>query len=181
MVVNSDSTALIRLCASLSLFSIYVYICLSIYITHTDMFTSCVFKHVYTHRYRRQAVSDHTIAFGEGDCRKEVIVPKGTCVSINAFLLHREPKHWGADAERFNPHRFLEKTKRPVCAYMPFGAGPRACIGQNFAKLEAKVQLAAIVSRFNMHLTGQKVVPELNLTLRPRSGITALITHRQPR
>jgi len=132
--------------------------------------------------YRRQAISDHTIAFGEGSSRKQILVPKGTCVSVNAFLLHREPKHWGPDAERFIPHRFLERTKRPVCAYMPFGAGPRACIGQNFAKLEAKVQLAAIVSRFKMDLTpGQKVVPDLNLTLRPRSGITALVTHRQAR
>ncbi|CAF5037163.1 unnamed protein product, partial [Rotaria sp. Silwood1] len=65
-------------------------------------------------------------------------------------------------------------------AYLPFAAGPRNCIGQNFALLEAKIMLAMFIQRCNFDLVpGQKIVPEIKITMRPKYGLWANISRRE--
>ncbi|PSN40746.1 putative cytochrome P450 6a14 [Blattella germanica] len=74
----------------------------------------------------------------------------GDLVIISMFGLHHDPKYY-PDPEKFDPERFSkeEVAKRHPCAYLPFGTGPRACIGMRFAVLEMKVALTALLPRFN--------------------------------
>ena len=77
------------------------------------------------------------------------------------------------------PERWLEKKRLPVCSYLPFAAGSRKCIGQMFAKLEAKSILAGMLHKFNVSLQENSViVPELSLTMRPKYGVQAILTPR---
>jgi cytochrome P450 len=65
-------------------------------------------------------------------------------------------------------------------AYLPFAAGPRNCIGQNFALLEAKIMLAMFVQRCNFEIIpGQKIVPEVKITMRTKYGLWSNISKRQ--
>jgi cytochrome P450 len=65
-------------------------------------------------------------------------------------------------------------------AYLPFAAGPRNCIGQNFALLEAKIMLAMFIQRCTFELVpGQKIVPDVKITMRPKYGLWANIRKRQ--
>jgi cytochrome P450 len=115
----------------------------------------------------RRAVEDVTI--GEHRIRK------GAIVLVNIMGIHRRPDLW-PDPESFEPERFLgDKEKQlPRCAYMPFGAGPRVCIGNHFALMEGHVLLATIARRVRFELTSTKpAVLEPLVTLRPRGGIQA--------
>ncbi|XP_074273550.1 cytochrome P450 CYP72A219-like [Silene latifolia] len=72
-------------------------------------------------------------------------------VNIPTLLVHRDPKNWGDDVNEFNPSRFakgVSSASNVPGSFMPFGGGPRVCIGQNFALLEAKLALAKILQRF---------------------------------
>jgi len=104
-----------------------------------------------------------------GGCR----VPKGTYVLMSPFILHRHPAYW-EDPERFDPERFTpERTQqRPKLAYVPFGAGQRQCIGNNFAMMEVQVIAAMVLRRFKLELvSGQMPQPEPLLTLRPKGAV----------
>jgi cholesterol 24(S)-hydroxylase len=77
--------------------------------------------------------------------------------------MNSSEKYWH-EPFKFDPSRFDE---RHVDIYLPFAAGPRSCIGQNFAMLEAKVMLAMIIKRFRFELVpGQKHIPEVIITMR---------------
>ncbi len=78
-------------------------------------------------------------------------VPAGTGVTISPYVTHRHPAFWD-DPAGFNPERFLGAAaqSRPRLAYLPFGAGPRTCIGANFAMAEAVVLLVAVLQRFKL-------------------------------
>lgn len=92
---------------------------------------------------------------------------------ISPYLSHRDPAHW-PNPEGFDPDRFLPETvrARPRYAYFPFGGGPRICIGNAFAMIEAKLVLATILQRFRPALApGHAVEPEPLITLRPRYGV----------
>ncbi|XP_049831039.1 cytochrome P450 6k1-like [Schistocerca gregaria] len=80
-----------------------------------------------------------------------MVIPKGTPVMISVFGLHRDPEHY-PDPERFDPERFTEeaKAKRHPYVYIPFGEGPRNCIGMRFGLLQTKVGLVQILSKFNV-------------------------------
>lgn len=82
----------------------------------------------------------------------EYIVKGKKSIFICLYKLHRDPAIWGSDAESFDPDRFTAERFReiPVTAYRPFGNGPRSCIGQNFAMVEATIMLAKILQRFDL-------------------------------
>ncbi|CAF1199913.1 unnamed protein product [Rotaria sp. Silwood1] len=113
-------------------------------------------------------------------------IPSGTTILINAYAVHRRSEYWSRPNE-FDYTRWLRdpitglkpKLTHPFC-YLPFAAGPRNCIGQNFALLEAKVMLAMFVQKCDFELEpGQKIIPEIRITMRPKYGLFAKITKRQ--
>ncbi|CAF2130208.1 unnamed protein product [Rotaria magnacalcarata] len=131
----------------------------------------------------RECANEHII--GQGS-QNEVRMPKGCTVVINAAVLHRRPDLWPRPDE-FDYNRWIRdpvtglkpKLSHPY-AYLPFAAGPKNCIGQNFALLEAKVILALLVQRCNFELVpGQKVIPEIAITMRPKYGLFARVSSRR--
>ncbi|XP_049943372.1 cytochrome P450 4C1-like [Schistocerca serialis cubense] len=79
----------------------------------------------------------------------QVLVPKGTLLFVSSFLTHRLPEFF-PDPLRFDPSRFLEGCggKEHACSYLPFGMGPRNCVGYQYARLELKAMLAGVLRRF---------------------------------
>jgi len=109
-------------------------------------------------------------------------VPKGSIVFVIPYVVHRRPKLW-PDPERFDPDRFApeHESARQKFSYIPFGGGPRGCIGNQFAMLEAQLIVAAIAQRYRIELApAQNIQPEPLITLRPKPGIRARIIKRAP-
>ena len=107
-------------------------------------------------------------------------IPAGAEVLIMPWLLHRKPSLWEYP-ERFDPERFAPEraATRPRFAYMPFGAGPRICIGAAFAMTEAILILATIAQRYRMRMVpGHPVEPQGLITLRPRYGLRMTLERR---
>ncbi len=108
-------------------------------------------------------------------------IPAGAEVLIVPWLLHRKPSLWERP-DRFEPERFSPEraAARPRFAYIPFGAGPRICIGAAFAMEEALLILATIAQRYRLHLKpGHPVEPQGLITLRPRYGLRMRLERRQ--
>jgi cytochrome P450 len=105
-------------------------------------------------------------------------VPAGAVVLVGTYNLHRHPAFW-RDPERFMPERWLG-SERPAarCAYLPFGAGARACVGTYFATVEGPLLLALIGRRYDPRLAQDGVEPELMVTLRPKGGIRMALEPR---
>lgn len=100
-------------------------------------------------------------------------VPAGSDVLISPYTLHRHPAFW-SEPERFRPDRFDpgQQTDRPRYAYLPFGAGPRFCVGSHLGMLEASFVLAAVARELRLvTVPGYRVVPEPMLSLRIRGGL----------
>jgi len=107
-------------------------------------------------------------------------IPRGSGVSLAQWVVHRDPR-WFDAPEEFRPERWDgDLLKRlPRFAYFPFGGGPRQCIGNSFATMEAALVLATIAQRFRIRLVpGQAVVPMPTITLRPRHGIRVTLESR---
>ena len=110
----------------------------------------------------RQAIADDEIL--------GVPIPAGTVVSISPYVLHRRPSLW-INPDAFDPSRFLgpERDRIDRFAYIPFGAGPRVCIGMPFSLQEAIIVLANLLRAFRFELVeGQEIAPQQRITLRPR-------------
>lgn len=110
-------------------------------------------------------------------------IPAGSGLFLSPYVTHRHPEFWenpeGFDPERFTPER---SAGRPRFAYFPFGGGPRLCIGNNFAMLEAQLLLATITQRYRLDLVPGHPVATLPLvTLRPRYGMKMRPIPRRPR
>jgi cytochrome P450 len=108
-------------------------------------------------------------------------IPAGAEVLIMPWLIHRKPSLW-ENPDRFDPERFLPEpvAARPRFAYIPFGAGPRICIGAAFAVTEAILMLATIAQRYRLRLTpGHPVEAQGLITLRPRYGLRMTLERRQ--
>ena len=110
-------------------------------------------------------------------------VPRGSLVFVIPFVVHRRPTLW-SDPERFDPNRFTpeREAERPRFAYIPFGGGPRGCIGSQFAMVEALLIAAGIAQRYRIvPVPDQAVRPEPLITLRPNPGIRARLEKRTAR
>jgi cytochrome P450 len=108
-------------------------------------------------------------------------VPAGSQVTIGTYLVHHNPAYW-PDPAGFDPARFLPSAApadRPRYAFIPFGGGRRACVGQSFAELEAILVLASIAQRYRLELTARGMPrPIANVTLRPSRGLPMRIIRR---
>jgi enediyne biosynthesis protein E7 len=113
--------------------------------------------------------------------RRDVVggyqVPAGADVMISPYTLHRHPGFW-PDPERFDPERFdpAKPASEHRYAYIPFGAGPRVCVGSHLGMLEATIVAAMVARRFRLGLApGYEVRPEAMLSLRVRGGLPMLV------
>ncbi|GAB4827868.1 hypothetical protein Ancab_034752 [Ancistrocladus abbreviatus] len=101
----------------------------------------------------------------------DLLIPKGLSIWIPVLAIHHSEELWGKDANEFNPLRFASKSFIPG-RFIPFGGGPRNCIGQTFAMMEAKIILAMLVSRFRFSLSnGYRHAPIIVLTIKPKYGV----------
>jgi cytochrome P450 len=100
-------------------------------------------------------------------------IPPRSILFLSPYVVHRHPRHW-ADPEGFDPGRFAQEPPRG--AYFPFGGGPRMCIGNGFATMEAELVLATLAQRIRPELlSGYPVELEPSITLRPRYGVRMTI------
>lgn len=107
-------------------------------------------------------------------------VAKGTDIFVSQWVMHRDPRYF-ADPELFNPDRWATdlSSRLPRYAYFPFGGGPRQCIGNTFATMEATLVLATVAQRFRLALVpDHPVVAEEIPTLRPKYGLRMVIHRR---
>ncbi|XP_022753894.1 cytochrome P450 714C2-like [Durio zibethinus] len=109
----------------------------------------------------------------------DIFVPKGVNIWIFVLALHTDPEIWGTEAYRFNPNRFANgitgACKLPHL-YMPFGVGPRVCLGQNLAMVELKVLMSLLLSNFSFSLSPKySHSPALRLVIEPENGVDLLV------
>jgi cytochrome P450 len=106
-------------------------------------------------------------------------LPAKAIVAVNIRGIHRRADYW-PEPLAFRPERMFAEAKkaRPRNQYLPFGAGPRVCIGSHFALLEAQLLLATMVQRAVIDRLAKHVVPEPLVTLRPRGGLPARVAAR---
>jgi cytochrome P450 len=104
------------------------------------------------------------------------IIPQGSEVNLNTYAMHHDPRWW-EEPERFNPDR---QASAPKMAYLPFSTGPRVCIGNSFALMEARLILAVVASRYRLRLVaGQPSVQmEPLIALRPKGGLSLKVEAR---
>jgi cytochrome P450 len=125
--------------------------------------------------FPREARSDDTLG-GH-------VIPAGSTIMVSPYLTHRHPEFWD-EPERFRPERFApESTGRWTHhnSYYPFGLGPRACIGAQFALLEATIVLSTLMQRFQLRLVpGHIVEPDFGGVLQPKGGLWMKISRRRP-
>ncbi|MFG6467708.1 cytochrome P450 [Roseateles sp. BYS87W] len=107
-------------------------------------------------------------------------LPARTLVRVTPWLLHRDPRSW-PEAEAFRPERFLPDAAHdiPRGAYIPFGLGPRVCLGQHFAVLEMTLMAALVLQRFTLApASATPPKPRMAVTLRPEGGLRLRLTAR---
>ena len=114
--------------------------------------------------FGRQAIRD--VALGRWQ------IKSGETVAVCAYALHRDPALWESP-EAFQPERFEAQNValRHKYAYLPFGGGPRVCIGNQFALMEGQIILATIVQRVRLELLADRVLPDPHVTLRPQGKV----------
>ena len=106
-----------------------------------------------------------TMEFAEGT------VPAGERMFYSIYLTHRDPSIW-ENAEEFQPERFAHGRKTPPMSYIPFGGGPRACIGAAFGQAEARIVLTRLLQTFSFEpMNPDKIHAHMGATLEPRPGV----------
>ena len=106
-------------------------------------------------------------------------IPAGTRVLYSIYLTQRDPRYW-EEPERFDPERFTPEriAARPAYTYLPFGGGPRNCIGFAFAEVELRLVLARLLQQFDFALTRPRVRVNMGATLEPRPGVMMRVKPR---
>jgi cytochrome P450 len=107
-------------------------------------------------------------------------IPAGWEINVVSYSAHRDARWWDSP-ESFHPERFLvEDPNRPKYAYIPFGGGPRICIGNHFAMMEAQLALATIAQHYQLRLHPDAIVkPMPKITLVPKDGIRMVVKKRE--
>ncbi|HSF93964.1 MAG TPA: cytochrome P450, partial [Thermohalobaculum sp.] len=108
-------------------------------------------------------------------CGREIL-PNDT-LFLPVYALHRH-RMWWEDPDAFDPQNFAPEiaARRDRYLNLPFGAGPRICVGANFAMMQAHVILATLLARFRFAPAGPPPVPAMIMTLRPEGGVTLSVT-----
>ena len=118
--------------------------------------------------------AEREVKFGEH------VLPANAYVAVVSYALHRHPEFW-PDPDRFEPARFepdRARARHSYC-YLPFGAGPRTCIGAGMAMLETQLVLAQIVQRFKVQVVPDHPIETLaKVTLKPRYGMPVTLSRR---
>lgn len=103
-------------------------------------------------------------------------IPVGADVVVWVHHVHHDAR-WYPDPERFDPERFTPEANkaRPQCAYLPFGAGQRSCVGKQFAIMEAKLILARVLQEWTLQVVeGHEVRPHMAVTMAPAGGLPVI-------
>ncbi|KAK3127816.1 hypothetical protein QOZ80_7AG0578770 [Eleusine coracana subsp. coracana] len=108
-----------------------------------------------------------------------VRVPEGAILTIPIATIHRDKEVWGEDAGEFRPERFengVTRAAKHPNALLSFSSGPRSCIGQNFAMIEAKAVVAMVLQKFSLELSPKYVHAPMDvITLQPRHGLPMIL------
>lgn len=106
-------------------------------------------------------------------------IPAGTRVLYSIFLSHRDKRYWQAP-DTFDPDRFApeQARQRPPYTFVPFGGGPRNCIGTAFAQVEAKIVLARCLQKYTFAFVGRPARLHMGATLEPRPGVQVIVRRR---
>ncbi|KAF5470304.1 hypothetical protein F2P56_010825 [Juglans regia] len=109
----------------------------------------------------------------------DINIPKGVDIWTVLSISQTDPEIWGPDALKFNPARFANGIKG-ACShphlYMPFGFGPRVCVGQHLAMVELKILIALLLSNFSFSLSPKyKHAPTISMVLKPENGVDLLV------
>ena len=139
----------------------------------------------YTERVVREALRMYPPAysFGREALEDDEIlgwpVPAGTTLFVFPWVLHRHPRFY-PDPLSFDPDRWTDAFRRelPRLAYLPFGSGPRMCIGREFARMELVLIVATIAQRFRLEWGAERPTPMASITLRPTGGLEAFVRRR---
>jgi cytochrome P450 len=109
---------------------------------------------------------------------RDLVIPRGSTVIVFVYGAHHAPHYW-QNPESFNPDRFTpanEKLQTPF-TYLPFGGGPRGCIGGNYAMLQILMIVSTLLERYDFQLSpGQTIEPRAMVILRPKHGIRMTFT-----
>jgi cytochrome P450 len=106
--------------------------------------------------------------------------PRGTTLLMPPYVVHRDPRYFD-DPDGFHPERWRNNFEKqlPKCAYYPFSAGPRICLGATFAMVQLKLIVAMIAQQFQFTLApNQQITPEVLVTLRPQPGVLSNLVRR---
>ena len=123
------------------------------------------------HSLFRETVTDVTVG--------DHTIPEGDVVLLPQWVVHRDERWWDGPTE-FRPERFGEaETDRPGFAFFPFGAGPRRCIGESFARAELKLVLAGLADNFEFECLTQEFEMQASLTAIPDRPIKVVAHARE--
>jgi len=104
-------------------------------------------------------------------------VPADERMFYSIYLTHRDPEIW-ENAENFCPERFSHGRKTPPYSYIPFGGGPRVCIGGAFGQAEARIVMSRLLQTYTFEFTNHKIHAHMGATLEPRPGVRMKVTKR---
>jgi cytochrome P450 len=122
----------------------------------------------------REAIADDRVG--------DTIIPAGSTVIVYVYGAHHTPRYW-TNPETFDPERFSKtnESTHPPFTYVPFGGGPRGCIGGNYAMLQILMILSTLLGKYDLELPpGQKIEPRAMVILRPKNGIRMSFTDTVP-